>query len=61
MAKYWKCVSEETVTEKRMEKNEEVKEEEMMGGHDPLRNRLGRMTCLAKVSLPWEDVSGSVL
>ena len=50
MAKYCKCVSEETMTEKRMEKNEEVKEEEMMGGHDPLRKRVGRMTCLAKVS-----------
>ena len=37
MAKYWKCVSEETMTEKRMEKNEEVKEEEVMGGHVPLR------------------------
>ena len=50
MAKYCKCVSEETMTEKRMEKNEEVKEEEMMGGDDPLRKRVGRMTCLAKVS-----------
>ena len=50
MAKYCTCVSEETMTEKRMEKNEEVKEEEMMGGDDPLRKRLGRMTCLAKVS-----------
>ena len=38
------------MTEKRMEKNEEVKEEEMMGGDDPLRKRVGRMTCLAKVS-----------
>ena len=50
MAKYCKCVSEETMTEKRMEKNEEVKEEEMMGSDDLLRKRLCRMTCLAKVS-----------
>ena len=43
-----------------MEKNEEMRKEEMMGGDDPLRKGVGRMTCLAKVST-WEDVSGCVL